>query len=612
MNYSRIFTATFSIFFISAAIFAQSAETTEKAKSKEQIEFEEKAYRLLSKTVDEAASLKLAENRIAVSIAAGSLFLEKDEKLARQIIRSAAAEFVALQSQSNFRFKADQPNYQVHFLNNLRGRLILSIPPKFAEFALEILLTTRSPELAENVRMYQQITEETGKNPNLSDYKAETANNLQNALYEIGIEQNIRLQIAKSDPQKWAETIREAFSKDLDTSGILNSLNELNKKDHDTAQKLLDEILGKLADADFSNSYGKAALTFAVYASFLHAQKTQKAAERTLNEKNKNLTFDEKSVRAIAANEIDYFSKEAETKDAGYFVQKAAYLKQILPERFRAIEKKYETARKNVYGGYIESAETAEKLGDDPTLEQIIENSEKLDRYRKEKYYQNAVGKLLETESEEKIAAKLERIGDADDREKALDYLKSLAAKKNGEQNSLSQAMKAIGEIKSKNERIAALVNLAISYDQKKTEESRKIAQDLMDEARKSVKEIPETDTEYEAIFPVISGYAQIDPAKAFDLIAPIARQSNELIEAFVVYMNYQDKNFSIVKDREMIFAALDSYSYKARFGAIIRTLAQNDFERTENLVNNFQRQDARIMAKLVLAESILSKQGFY
>ena len=248
-------------------------------------------------------------------------------------------------------------------------------------------------------------------------------------------------------------------------------------------------------------------------------------------------------------------------------------------------------------------------MGENPTLEQIIAVSSKLDRYTRENHFRKAIGKLLETESAEKIAEKLERIADAEVKEKILDYLKSLAVKKTGERNGLPEALKATNEIKSNADKTAALINLAILHNQKNTEESRKTAGDLMDEARKLIKEIPETAAEYEAVLPVISGYAQIEPAKAFDLSAAIIGKSNEVIEAYIVYANYADGNYPYVREKEIIFAAQDTYStYKSKYAAIIRTLARNDFERLENLTNDFQRQDVRIMTKLILAESVLSK----
>lgn len=606
MQFSRIFRLTFFTLCFAAAVFAQKDQ--EKTKSKEQIELESKAYTLVSEIIDESALLKLPENRAFVFSIAGKLIWEKDEEAARRLIQNAADELLRLQSLPKYRPESDKGNFSFYMVNNLRGQLIYSLRQKDAEFALEILYSTRSPEIAAAVQMYQQIITETGKNPNFSDYKQDVISKLQIARSEIETEQTIKREITKKDPQKLAESIREAFAKDIGAYQILFDLETLNKKDSDLAQKLLAEIMSKLAEDDFSNSPGKSTLTFFIYARYLEARKNNEPSNAKSDKQNKSLVFEEKSVKAIAGNEIDYFSGETQPRDDGNFIQKAFYLKQILPERFREIEKKYETVKKN-NADWVESWEVSQKLGENPTLDQIIENSSKLQPYRKADFYRKAIGNLLETESEEKIAQKLERLSNTEDKEKALDILKSLTTKKIAEKQNFPEALKSINQIKSENERTARLIDLAIYYNQKKTDESRKIAEDLMGEAEKSVKKVPETATEHEAVLPIIAGYAKINSSKAFDLIVPIIQQSNEVINAYILYASYDDRNYPYVSEKEIIFAAQEGYnSYKSKYSEISRILAQNDYERTKKNIGSFQREDIRIMAKLILAESILAQ----
>jgi len=103
------------------------------------------------------------------------------------------------------------------------------------------------------------------------------------------------------------------------------------------------------------------------------------------------------------------------------FVERVIYLNQILPERFPEIKAKYEKARSilGVLKEWADDAETTEKLGENPTLKQIIENSSKLGTNSKTEYYKKAVGRLFETESQEKIAQMLNQIPEEKDRENA-------------------------------------------------------------------------------------------------------------------------------------------------------------------------------------------------
>ena len=110
-----------------------------------------------------------------------------------------------------------------------------------------------------------------------------------------------------------------------------------------------------------------------------------------------------------------------------------------------------------------------------------------------------------------------------------------------------------------------------------------------MTETGLSVNQTPETETDFERFLPFISGYAEIKPDRAFELLPPIIEQSNELINAYVVLSNYHDKSYPYVEENEIIFGAQDSYSsFRWRYGTLIKKLATSDFERTANLIKTF------------------------
>lgn len=609
MKVFRHFLLILVVFSLFNLNFAQENRTQTPPKTKEKLELETKAFELLSEIIDETATLKLAENRSYISSLAATLYWEKDEKLARQLFHSAANELIKSQNTPESRRQTNIENadyYRNLIFNNLRGQLVFRILPKDAELASEILYATRPSELANAVQNYQQIIAQTGKKPDLSNYKQEERMKLEAAITEIQHEQQIKKEIAKKDPQKLAENIRESFAKEVTSYDFLNDLDVLNKKDHDLAQKVLSEIMQNLAGADFSN-YSKWYVAYWLYRRFLAVR--NKPVNQNSSEKNKQLELDEKSIKAIANKEFGYLLTKTLMENDYNFVERVIYLKQILPERFPEIKAKYEKARSilGVLKEWADDAETTEKLGENPTLKQIIENSSKLGTNSKTEYYKKAVGKLFETESQEKIAQMLNQIPEEKDRENALDYLNSLAAEKKATQESPAEAKQAVLQIKSDKERIAKLIGLAISYHQRKTAESQKIAEDLMDEASKLVNETPETYTEFTALLPVIAGYASVNPKKAVDLISPLVGKSNELIDAYVLLGNYDDAHYPYVSENEILLGGQDGYySYKGRYGEIVKKLTENDFDKSKKVIENFKRSDVRILAKLILIESIL------
>ncbi len=608
MKFSHIFFLMFLTLNFCSGIFAQNIKSEDSVKSKEKIELETKAFELLDEVTNETVSLKLPENRSLVSSLAANLLWEKDEKRARQLFQNAANELIQLQNTPlNSRQLRNIERVEIYrdiIINNLRGQLAYSIRGRDAEFALEILAATRSAELENAVQTYRQIVAQTGKNPDLSKFKQEERSNLERAINEIRVEDEIQKEIAKRDPQKLAEFIRSSFANGTLNYNPLDDLDVLNKKDHDLAQKVLSEIMSKLSSADFSE-HSRWIAAYWIYRRFL-STKNKPAPQKTADN-NKPLELDKKSVENIANREFDYFlAKELRESDYS-FLERILNIRQILPERFAEIKSKYENAKNN-NREWAEDEETTDKLGENPTFEQVVQNSKKLAVYSRANYYQKLIGKSFETEGEEKTAQMIAKIPDEKDREKASDQLNSLSAAKKAANENATEAKQAAMQIKSEPDRIAKLIALAISYQQKKTDDSQKIADDLMSEAAKLVDEIPETSSDYAALLPVISGYATVNPNRAFALLPPIINQSNELLDAYVLLSNYHDDSYPNVRENEIFLGGQDGYhNYKYAYGEIAKKLAASDFEKTKNLIESFKRADVRMIAKLILIESVLA-----
>ena len=605
MKFVFILLPTFLIFCFYLIAPAQKLETKEKTESKEQIELEDKTYKLLAETADDAASLKLAENRAFVYVIVGNLLWEKDEKVARLYFSNAVNELIQAQNnpKKRFQFGDENFNYWTYVHNLLRQQVVYSILSKDAQLALEVFYATRPAEIDNAVQLYRQIAVQTGKNPDLSVYKQDEKNKLDRAILEIQQEQNLKKEIGKNDPQRMAENLRESIAGGTDFQNILPDLDALNKKDHDAAQKILDGFIDKLLDKDYLTGV-KSYVAYLLYDRVLAVKK--KSSNQTDDDKNKELEFDEKKVKAIAVDEFDKLAGQNPSETDFYFVEHAMYLKKILPERFAEIKPKIDKVK--VAREWADDLVTTDKLGDDPTINQVIENSSNLFPNTRSNYYTRIIEKLSRTETSEKITQIIGKIPDEKDREKALDYLNSLSARKTSADN-LDEVKHAAMQIKDEKEKVTALVNLAKAYHQKNTDESQKIAEDLLTATSRFTNPSPETQTEFDNFLPLLNGYSTVQPKMAFNLLPPVIEKSNEIINAYVVLANYNDKNYPYVSENEIIFPAQDNYSsFSWKYREIIKNLAANDFAQTNNLIKLCQRNDVRIAAKLILAESVFVK----
>jgi hypothetical protein len=605
MKFVCILLLTFLIPGFSLITPAQKVATQEKTKNKEQVELEDKTYKLLAEIADDAALLKLGENRAFVYVITGNLLWEKDEKSARRYFSNAVSEFIQVQNnpKKRFQFGNENFNYWTYIHNLLREQIVYGILPRDPQMALETLYSTRPAEIENAVRLYRQIATQTGKNPDLSNYKQDEQDKFNMAYIEIQLERNLSKELGKTDPQKMAENLREIIAGGSNYFEILPDLDALNKKDHATAQKLLDVFIDKLSDEDYLPAV-KSYVAYLIYGRVLGTKK--KSSNKNVGDKDKELEFDEKKIKTIANREFDKLVEQTPSEADFRYVEYSMYLKKILPERFAEIKPKID--RVKVAREWANDLITADKLGDDPTINQVIENSENLQSNTRNNYYIRIVEKLSKTETPEKIAQTIGKIPDEKDREKTMDYLNSLSAKKTTA-NNLDETKRAALQIKNEKERVTALINLAVSYHQKHTDESQKIADDLMTEASRLTNSPPETETEFEKFLPILNGYSLIEPKKAFELMPPIIEKSNEIINAYVVMSNYNDKNYPYVSENEIIFPAQDSYSsFSWKYREIIKNLAVSDFEETNNLIKNCQRNDVRIAARLILAQGIFAK----
>src|SRR2546423_15211160 len=73
---------------------ADKDKTSDADKEKKKKEFEERVQRVIEGAIVEAGSLRLPQNRAVVYAISGDLYWQFDEKKARELFRSAAAEII--------------------------------------------------------------------------------------------------------------------------------------------------------------------------------------------------------------------------------------------------------------------------------------------------------------------------------------------------------------------------------------------------------------------------------------------------------------------------------------------------------------------------------------
>ena len=148
---------------------------------------------------------------------------------------------------------------------------------------------------------------------------------------------------------------------------------------------------------------------------------------------------------------------------------------------------------------------------------------------------------------------------------------------------------------------------MAISFEKKDSDEYKKAADDMMNDASNLVNNFPESRDDADDILKVASGFAYVEPKRAFDYLNNLIYMANDLLTAQALLAKY-NKRSSMFRDGEVIFTQIFNNSY-ASYGESLGKLAEHDLKKTESLSGQFQRQDIQIFTKMILAQSVLKKK---
>jgi hypothetical protein len=155
-------------------------------------------------------------------------------------------------------------------------------------------------------------------------------------------------------------------------------------------------------------------------------------------------------------------------------------------------------------------------------------------------------------------------------------------------------------------ERVAELIKQAKIKTQAG---DRKLALNMLDEARGLIGWRAKNPTQLYAQLQIIQAYAALDTARAFAMVESIIAQLNELASATAVVNGFLTEQ-ELARDDELLLPVLFE-SFTAAGGQNVENLASvvlTDFERTKTAADSFQRNEVRIMAHLLIARSLCNE----
>jgi len=573
-------------------------ETEEEKKAAK--ELEKKALGLLDEMVAEAASLKLAENRVYILAGASDVLWERNEERARALVREAMDQAVAHMREA--KEKAAQEDGQ-YFDSRYPRRYNAS----YLRHIVLNLLTRRDPKLALE---FLQLTRSLA---------ADNARNTGEEQQEKMLELNLASQIADSDPQTALRIADDHLNGKMDYQ-VINLLSALQRKDPKAASALTERIISGLKSQDILADYNASGLAFGML-SVLKARANEIANARNnpdpanapqLNSAEIQQAYRDALEVVVAATlkitTNTMIDQDEANKARGLLVQIPNYLadiEKLLPARAAAVRAKVTQFDNAKYGSPYEKFYA--QYGRDihsKSLQELLALAPKAPQEVRQNVYYEAVNKAME-QGDEETARKIVK-ENIQDKWQANDLLSNIERRKSESavgEGKYAEARKSLARMRSDEQRASSLAEWASAAAGKGDE---KAAREMLGEARSIIGSRMQRSDQLEAQVAVAGAAVNLDPDMSFEIAEAAVDRISRLVAA-----NLEIQTFGGMEEGEI--RIMDGGGWVGYSGSIVplfAALARKDFDRAVNLLKRWQLNELRLMMSLSVAQNILGGQG--
>ncbi|MDQ3755116.1 MAG: hypothetical protein M3371_10335 [Acidobacteriota bacterium] len=555
----------------------------------EAAELERRALSLLDEALEEARALKLVENRVRLRAAAAELLWPRDPERARAAFREAMNDLAA----ATRGLDADSPQDQnlTYVVSQLRQQMLQQVAPRDPKLALEFIRATRQPPPFEHPG---------------NDYKQPDP--------ELALELSLAQQLAASDPQQALRLAEETLQKGI-SSQLVQLFTQINAADAEAANKFAASVFKKLKTADFLRDHEATSV-----AGYLLKATRPATPQETIG------VADSKYGRPASAGSLrvdaqvrrellNTLVKTATSIPDSKIFSGASYnlfstLRQMMPElpqqqvtpaQLATLQRRIDDfeQRQNPHAKVYREFE---KLNQSGTVESMLEAAKQAPPEVRPALYQNVARRAFQEGGIERAREILEaHIENKPQRAQMLkeleqQYLWHAIGQSDGE-----EARRLISRIKSPEERVSLLLNLANNVA---NAGKRSLARQLLDEAWQTLGARARNNAQFSAQLQIAQAYGRHDPARAFEIVEALIEQLNELLSAAVTLNGFGHEAF---QDDELKLQ--NGYPWSQLVEQCVQELSElsrTDYERARAAADKFQRPDARLLARLGVARGIL------
>ncbi len=576
-----------SLFIVLQAPLQVAGQVDEKEKAQKELEkrqeLERRTLALLDETVAGAWGFKLPENRSFILTNAADLLWTRDEKRARNMFwealnslnlpaSSAPEDSTAKDSTSKGSTAkiaaSDKAQVQNRYYATfaIRREFLRKVARRDPQLALDMLRATHQlppPRIDPTFRLPD----------------------------ETDLEQEIAKEAVERDPKRALQIARESLARGLSFE-LMNLLYRLNQQSQEAGTEFAADLIDKLQTANVAVDLQAWWMTIDLLR-FARAPQSRSTEKESKQPEFRQLKLSDDQRRelveiltdaalsvSVKANILSSLSELMPEIEA-FAPDRVAKLKAKMADINRTLNKNQQDS--NTYNSLFQSG----------TPEEMINAAAKVSDETRNSLYREAILKAVMAGKADALREFINnQIEDVSRRRGLIDSLDQEQINAAAYLGKTEELQKLLPLVRLKEERARAMAELAILLE-KKGEHGEAVK--LLDD-----------DSQSNALLMFMLAYALVEPAKAFAIIEPIVDRANDDISKLLlldkIVKSGATKNGEIMLSQPRMPLDFEMLKY----GPGVVALANADFSRTKALADRFQRPELRILARLLLAQSIL------
>jgi hypothetical protein len=542
---------------------AQNVALEDPGTGKPEPAVEKKAFDLLQTISEQLTSLHSPSNRVRAECVIADLLWTRDEKRSRALFKTASEDVA--NAVANIDLSDPEVYQQLQWLNQLRQEVVNRIAQHDPDAAMSFLRATR----------LQAATDPRAK------WYTDTETNMELQLAGL---------IAKQNPQRTLEIARATLPRGV-SYGVINLLNDLQRKDPKLAQSLYKDMVDQLKSEDLGHNQELANAAWSMV--WFQPPQVNEDIYRDLIGTLVN--------SALSITPTDQNSINLAQNIYGQLQSVMPLVEKYVPARATALQEWAQNAERT-FDPSTRMYQEISRVSQNGTVEDILALAPRYTGELQNQLYSQAAWKAFSSGDVNRARQIItDFVSDPIQRRQMLASFDSQTLENAVNESRVADARQMLGRLKTVEQRIQILTRLANTLVAKGDKNG---AMELLNEGKTAVDAAPPGSSQMWAQLQLARSYSSLDPDQSFAIVQPLIAKANELIAAATMLDGFDAR---YLNDGEWIVPGNNSLgNVVSNLDQTLALLGRIDFDRTRSMADQIQRPELRLTAQLEIARGAL------